>query len=29
LDPLGGSSHSQTYVDLMRYNVAQMASALR
>jgi zinc transport system substrate-binding protein len=29
LDPLGGTSHSQTYVDLMRYNVAQMASALR
>jgi zinc transport system substrate-binding protein len=29
LDPLGGSLHSQTYVDLMRYNVAQMASALR
>jgi len=29
LDPLGGSSHSQTYVDLVRYNVAQMASALR
>jgi zinc transport system substrate-binding protein len=29
LDPLGGSSHSQTYVDLMRYNVTQMASALR
>jgi len=29
LDPLGGSSHSQTYVDLMRHNVAQMASALR
>jgi len=28
LDPLGGSLHSQTYVDLMRYNVAQMASAL-
>jgi len=29
LDPLGGSVLSQTYVDLMRYNLAQMASALR
>jgi zinc transport system substrate-binding protein len=29
LDPLGDSSQDQTYVDLMRYNVAQMASALR
>jgi zinc transport system substrate-binding protein len=29
LDPLGGSAHTQTYVELMSYNVAQMASALR
>jgi zinc transport system substrate-binding protein len=29
LDPLGGSVPGQTYVDLMRYNVAQMASALQ
>jgi zinc transport system substrate-binding protein len=29
LDPLGGSVPDQTYVDLMRSNVAQMASALQ
>ena len=29
LDPLGGVTGRETYIELMRYNVAQMAEALR